>query len=122
MWDLKVKPQLKGLPAPPWEGIIPQYFKSAYLGDPPIWTSTVTVPKRVIERVGYFKVGRGEDLDMWGRIAMNYPIAFSWHIGGIYYQNASNRSIYGDYLVKEGEFPFVSSAQKAIKQKGIPLL
>ena len=49
-----VRPQIRGLPAPPWEGIIPQYFKSAYLGAPPIWTSTVSVPKRGIENVGYF--------------------------------------------------------------------
>ena len=111
-----VRPQIRGLPAPPWEGIIPQYFKSAYLGAPPIWTSTVTVPKRVIEKVGYFKEGEplGEDLDMWGRIAINYPIAFSWKIGAIYYQNARNRSIDGDHFQNERETPFVASARKAI--------
>jgi glycosyltransferase involved in cell wall biosynthesis len=112
-----VKAKIPGIPAPPWEGIIPQYFKSAYLGDPPVCTSTATVPKRVIEKVGYFKVGeqRGEDLDMWGRIAIHYPIAFSWQIGAIYYQNARNRSIDGGHLFSERETPFVSSARKAIE-------
>ena len=111
-----VRPQIRGLPAPPWEGIIPQYFKSAYLGASPIWTSTVTLPKRVIDRVGYFKVGeqRGEDLDMWGRIAIHYPIAFSWYTGAIHYQNAGNRSVDGDHFQNERETPFVASARKAI--------
>jgi hypothetical protein len=71
----------------------------------------------VIERVGYFKVGeqRGEDLDMWGRIAIHLPIAFSWYTGAIYYQNSRNRSIDADYLFNERETPFVSSARKAIE-------
>jgi glycosyltransferase involved in cell wall biosynthesis len=85
-------PQFKFIPESPWEGIIDNYFKSS-LGWPPVWSSAVAVWKHVFEEVGLFPVGikRGGDLDMWGRIALKYPISFSNKVSAIYHTDATNR-------------------------------
>ncbi len=81
-----------GIPDAPWEGIIPNYFRSC-IGSYPVWTSATAVKKCVFDDVGTFKVGihRGEDLDMWGRIALKYPIAFSTNATAVYNKQATNR-------------------------------
>lgn len=83
-----------GVPKPPWEGIIPHYFrtfraKTSY----PICCSTGVVSRRVFDAVGLFPAGerRCGDLDMWCRIALKYPIAFSTQVGATYHQDAENR-------------------------------
>jgi glycosyltransferase involved in cell wall biosynthesis len=86
-------PRYKAIPPAPWEGLIPNYFESA-LGIPPVCTSATAVPKNVFDKVGYFPLGekKGEDLDMWLRIALEYPIAFSNYMGATYFLDADNRS------------------------------
>jgi len=85
-------PEFKDIPKSPWEGIIPNYFRSA-LGPLPVWTSAVAVWRRTFNQVGFFPVGvrRGEDLDMWCRIALKYRIAFSNYVTAVYFQDAMNR-------------------------------
>jgi len=58
--------------------IIPRYFLSEAIGNPPITSSSVAIKKEVFEHVGTFLEGErwGEDIEMWGRIALEYPIAF----------------------------------------------
>jgi len=82
-----------GIPKAPWEGIIPDYFASV-IKTPPIWSSIVSIPKNVFRDVGFFPEGvaRGEDSEMWFRIALKYPIAFSHYVGATYYQDSSNRA------------------------------
>ena len=82
----------QGIPAPPWEGMIPNYFRSA--ASFPVWTSAVAVPKRVFDIVGLFPVGVeiGEDLDMWCRIALRYPICFNSQVSAVYHKEAENRA------------------------------
>jgi glycosyltransferase involved in cell wall biosynthesis len=81
-------PKYYGIPSPPWDGIIPNYFQML-LDFPPVWTSAVVVPKMVIQDIGEFKCGEssGEDLDLWFRIALKYKIAFTTKTGAIYYKN-----------------------------------
>ncbi|MBN2466215.1 glycosyltransferase family 2 protein [candidate division WOR-3 bacterium] len=80
-----------GIPASPWEGVIPSYFRSAPTH--PVWTSATAVPKRVFDAVGLFPVGvsQGGDLDMWCRIALAYPICFCTRLGAVYHKDADNR-------------------------------
>jgi hypothetical protein len=82
----------EGIPAPPWEGIIPSYFRAA-LGREPVWSSAVAVPRRVFDSIGAFPVGvpYGEDIDMWCRIALKHLIAFSTKVGAVYHKDAANR-------------------------------
>jgi glycosyltransferase involved in cell wall biosynthesis len=91
----------EGIPAFPWEGIIPNYFRSATTY--PVWTSAVVVPKRVFDSVGVFPVGVriGEDIDMWCRIALKYRIALSTQVGAVYHQEADNRACMLDRVLHE---------------------
>jgi glycosyltransferase involved in cell wall biosynthesis len=85
-------PTFREIPSPPWEGIIPNFFRSAIHGCP-VWTSAVVVRKDVLDATGCFVVcpGVGEDADLWARIALRYPIAFSWRVGAVYHREAENR-------------------------------
>ena len=85
-------PTFKGIPKEPWEGIIPDYFNAA-LGNPPVLTSSTVVRRAVLETVGFFPPGenRGEDSDMWARVAFDYPIAFSNSYNAIYCLDADSR-------------------------------
>lgn len=82
----------EGIPPAPWEGIIPNYFRSA-LRHNPMWTSAVVVPKEVLTDVGEFITapGLGEDTELWARIALRYRIAFSWRVSAVYHKDAENR-------------------------------
>ena len=86
------KPKFCAIPPAPWEGIIPNYFKSALRG-PPVCSSAIAVARKVFNEVGCFPVDEklGEDLDMWLRIAFKYKIAYSTYIGAAYHRDASNR-------------------------------
>lgn len=80
-------PHYSGIPKPPWEGIIPSYFESATGDFQPINSSVAAVPRRVFDELGGFAIGEklGEDLDMWLRIALEYPVAFSQFVGSRYH-------------------------------------
>lgn len=103
------------IPPSPWEGIIPDYFKSASVGRPPVTTSAVAIPKRIFEDVGKFSIETwwGEDMDQWGRIAIRYPIAFSWKGAAVYHLDAVNRA--SDKREKPlHESPFVKEAKEIL--------
>jgi glycosyltransferase involved in cell wall biosynthesis len=88
-------PDFKDIPSSPWEGIIPNYFKSVAMGPEVMWTSAVSVRKRIFKKVGYFEPGmrNGQDADMWIRIAMNYLIAFSWKVTAVYNLDTKNSTV-----------------------------
>lgn len=83
-----------GIPRPPWEGIIPRYFQSCARGDVPICSSSCAIPKDILLKIGGFEedltIG-GEDQHMWGKIALQYPIVFSWKGTAIYHTEAEGR-------------------------------
>ena len=82
----------RSIPEPPWSGIIPDFF-SSMLGQPPVWASAVTIRKKVFDNSGFFKEGEvlAEDVDMWCRIALKYPIAFNTKACAVYHLDADNR-------------------------------
>ena len=85
-------PRYTHMPAPPWEGLVPDYFQSA-LGMPIISSSSVAIHRHVFDRIGLFCPVRatGEDQDLWARIALKYPIAFTWLVGAVYHREVENR-------------------------------
>jgi len=107
------------VPEKPWEGLLPSYFKSAAFGDPPIWTSVVGIPKRILEEMGGFNTEAwwGEDTDLWGRIALKYPIAFSWNIGAMYHTEAVNRIPHRVMAVKEN--PFITTVKEYLAMQEV---
>lgn len=113
-------PKYHSIPPPPWEGLIPNYFASSVRGEYPVWTSAVCIPKKNFIAMGGFPVGAwwGEDAELWGKIALNYPIAFSWEIGAIYHWDALNRACCRLSLEEE---PFVKTGKQAIAENKIPI-
>lgn len=75
-------------------GIIPDFFKQMYTG-PVMNSSSVCIKKSVFEKVGYFNSGirRGEDYDMWARIARLVSIAATPEIKVSYRLQAENRAM-----------------------------
>ncbi len=108
------------IPEKPWEGLLPSYFRSAAFGASPVWTSVVGISKRILTEMGGFSTDAwwGEDTDLWGRIALKYPIAFSWDGVGIYHTEASNRVSKKIKAVKE--HIFVTSARNALQAGEVP--
>lgn len=112
-------PKYRKIPPPPWEGLLPNYFSSAAHGEYPVWTSTVCIPRNIFRDLGGFPTGSwwGEDADLWGKIALHYPIAFSWVTGAIYHWDALDRACCRPSLDEE---PFVKSGRKAIAENSVP--
>jgi len=106
-------PRYRFIPPPPWEGILPNYFSSAARGEYPVWTSAVGIPRNIFIGLGGFPEDAwwGEDADLWGKIALQYPIAFSWETGAIYHWDSFNRTCTRLSLDEE---PFVKTGKRAI--------
>ena len=107
-------PKYRAIPPAPWEGLLPSYFSSAAKGEFPVWTSAVCIPKKIYTDMGGFPLNAwwGEDADLWGKIALEYPIAFSWEIGAIYHWDASDR-VCGKPVVDVE--PFVITGREKLK-------
>ena len=100
-------------------GSLPSYFRSCAFGKLPIRSSNVAIPREVFFDVGMFPVGEwwGEDTDMWGRVALRYPIGFSSGYYAIYNVGATNRTC---NMLKSAEIhPFVRTACQAIEGGGV---
>jgi len=109
-----------GVPDTRWEGYLPSYFKSMALGDPLVSVSAVAIPKAVFDKIGVFKTCRWfEDIELFGRIAYYYPIAYSTYIGSVYYLSSSNKVTDGKPEILEKhpliEF-FESRPEEELKQ------
>ncbi len=80
----------------------------------------MTVPKKIFSELGGFQTGFwwGEDIDMWGRISLKYPIAYSSQTCAIYYQNVVNGAAYRKKTVKG--YPLLNSGKAALKYGKVP--
>lgn len=105
----KCFPTLRNIPESPWSGYLPSYFLTAALGDPPVCASAVSIPRKVFDEVGQFVQGKrmGEDLDMWGRIALIKSVVYTRDSTAIYHQEASNRACKSFY--SNDDVPFVET-------------
>lgn len=108
--DTSTRPAFVGCVQSPDGGLLDDYFLAA-LGPEPVWTSAVMIPKHVFGQVGNFPVGvrRGEDVNMWERIALRYRVAWSPVEGAVYHLSADNRSC-------ESRFESDVSAPSAVEQ------
>jgi glycosyltransferase involved in cell wall biosynthesis len=75
-------------------GLITDFFKQVYEG-PILHASSVCIKKKTFEDIGYFdeRVRRGEDYDMWARIAIGSSIAVSTDPKVWYRLDAENRAM-----------------------------
>ncbi|MDP3542419.1 MAG: glycosyltransferase family 2 protein [Elusimicrobiota bacterium] len=111
--------RFRALPPFPWEGLIPDYFESA-IGLQPVCSSAVAVPKRVLEKLGGFREERlpGEDIELWFRIALESPIAFSSVHGAVYHRDVANSL--ADTLPALDGYILVDTAHKALAEGRVP--
>jgi glycosyltransferase involved in cell wall biosynthesis len=111
----------KCIPTAPWEGILPDYFRSGALGDYPVWTSVVVIPRKIFHEMGGFPEGYwfGEDADLFGKIALKYPVAFSWEYGALYHWDTSNR-VCDSKIPLEYEEPFIKTARLSLMKGEVP--
>ena len=75
-----------------FRGIVLDYWqRGLYL----FWTSAVVVRKSAFDIAGYFdeRIKYGEDLDMWYRVILNYPVAYNNIPLAYYRQDAENRAM-----------------------------
>jgi glycosyltransferase involved in cell wall biosynthesis len=106
----------------PDEGLILNFFK-VNLKDIShkdiFYTSSVTVPKKIFLELGGFQTGFwwGEDIDMWGRIALKYPFAYSSQVCAVYYQNVVNSAAYRRKPVKG--HPLLNTGKEALKRGNV---
>lgn len=80
-------------PKDPRGGYINDYFRSSN-GPSPVCSSTVLIPKGLLEQVGGFPVGvhLGEDRYLWARIALLRRVAWSPNAAAIYHLSTDNRA------------------------------
>jgi glycosyltransferase involved in cell wall biosynthesis len=104
----------------PEEGLVLNYFKIYKNGDCLFGTSSTAVPAKVFSEIGGFQSGFwwGEDTDMWCRIALKYPVAYSSQVCAVYYQNVVNSACQRKKPVEI--HPFVKSAKEALNAGEVP--
>ncbi len=77
-----------------WMGIVDNFFESSLINCI-AWTSAVMIPKKIINEIGGFDesitLGAGEDTDLWIRIALKHPVAFSNTVTAVHNIHAENR-------------------------------
>lgn len=87
------RPVFIGLPTDEnWQGIVGDYFASSYKYRVS-WVSAVAVPNEVLIQTGNFDEnieGAGEDIDLWARIALRFPIALTNRLSAVYQLNETS--------------------------------
>lgn len=75
-----------------WIGIVDDFFESSTINCI-AYTSAVMIPKKVCEELGGFNSNytSGEDTDLWIRIALKYPVAFTNSVSVIIHMTAENQ-------------------------------
>ncbi|MHB9131982.1 MAG: glycosyltransferase family 2 protein [Armatimonadota bacterium] len=96
-------PEFARAPAEEHGGLLEDYFAAPYL-----CSSAVAVRRDVLEDVGGFPPGirYGEDLDLWVRIALRYPVAWSPEVAAIYHNSNPAHNSWGKFYV--GDAPFAA--------------
>lgn len=77
-----------------FRGYVENYFGTKH--NDLFCSSSVVIRKEVFEKVGYFdeRISASEDLDMWYRIILKYPVVFYDKVLVYYNQDAENRVAY----------------------------
>jgi glycosyltransferase involved in cell wall biosynthesis len=95
-------------------GLVRDYFLVAARA-PLVWSSAQAIPRRVLDGVGVFATEPiGIDSDMWGRIALRHPLAYSSRVLATYHNDVSGYRMVACYHRRPVFPPFVRSAREAL--------
>lgn len=77
-----------------FRGYVENYFGTSH--NDLFCSSSVVIRKKIFENVGYFdeRISSSEDLDMWYRVILKYPVVFYDKVLVYYNQDAENRVAY----------------------------
>jgi glycosyltransferase involved in cell wall biosynthesis len=103
-------------PLLPREGRVDNYFGAATGWAIPLCSSAIAVRRSTFDEVGYFAVGAawGEDAEMWARIYLRYPIAYSAERLALYHISASNRAT--SRVDPRPMMPVVKTLEQALRE------
>lgn len=92
---------------------IVNYF-IASLKESVIWTSCAVFHKSIFEEIGNFdvKIKSGQDIDLWIRIGLVYPILFKWEILARYIYDDKSLSKKTEFSTKKLNFEKFSTQEK----------
>ncbi|TPD71957.1 glycosyltransferase family 2 protein [Flavobacterium microcysteis] len=120
----QILPYFIGIPDENWRGVVENYFDSSYvyrLG----CTGSNVIPKKVFEKIGYFdetlKISPyGEDIKLWIKIALSYPVVYDSKVTFIYDLSGENHLSKNDikkrsYATFE-EFESIEKTNKSLKR------
>lgn len=96
-----------------------RYFRvAARAQSGPACSSALAVRSEVFGEIGVFATGEslGEDIDMWGRIALQYPVIWSSYVGAVYWQEDAGSA--SKAIIPRQEMPFVQTARKFLAADG----
>lgn len=107
------KLRLVEIPDAPWSGILTSYFRSTALAKtPPFAPCCVAIPKTTFQNVGLFNPTSriGEDTEMWAKIALKLPVAYTSKTCAKYNWISDNKMT--DTFAPLMHHPFFSYVQK----------
>lgn len=113
-------PSFNGI-ADNYKGIVSDYFYSSYRYSP-VHTSSISIPKKIFNSVGNFKsyISSGQDIDMWLRIALKYPIVIGNQITASYLvyieESLSKTNILKKKIIKFDDFLEFEKTNKSLKK------
>ncbi len=87
--------------------IVADFYNQSSVGQNPIHTITLTTKKDKIIEIGGFPEGkckRGGDIETWLRLMLNNKLAWSPHIGSVYYKDVSEAVT---KQISDTEIPYV---------------
>jgi hypothetical protein len=101
--------------------LITDYFRRARIASI-VWSSAQAIPRRVFERIGQFDEGAriGVDVDMWGRIALKYPVGYDSRILAVYHNDLSGYRMVSAFRKSVPFPPFVNKARQSIQVGAVP--
>lgn len=107
----------RSVPSPNWEGLITDYFRSAVFGDSILLSSSVVIPRDILLEMSGFIIGVkwGEDLDLWGRIALKYPIGFNTSYCSLIHVTSEHLEKIRGRATVTREHPFLRSVETMTK-------
>ncbi len=101
--------------------LITDYFRRASIASI-VWSSAQAIPRRVFEQIGQFDEGAriGVDVDMWGRIALNYPVGYDSRILAVYHNDLSGYRMVSAFRKSVPFPPFINKARQSIQAGAVP--
>ena len=86
--------------------ILDDYFNVASQGDLPFTMSSMVIQRSLFDSIGGFPLDEpiGEDQDLFCRVALNAPIAYSPNIHSLYYKDVENQASKSNIPSKECGF------------------